>query len=70
MAERDIYELFRWLNRPIPWDPVPDWLNERLDDRLRTELLVKDLELQRSVLEKQLETLTSKMEMIQNTLGG
>ncbi|WP_392544938.1 hypothetical protein [Oryzobacter telluris] len=67
---RDINELFQWLDRPIFWDPVPDWLNERFDDRIRTEFLLKDLEMQRVVLEKQLETLTVKIDLIQKTIGG
>ncbi|HET7821554.1 MAG TPA: hypothetical protein VFL10_08515 [Ornithinibacter sp.] len=69
MANRDINELFQWLDRPIFWDPVPDWLNERLDDRIRIELFLKDLEVQRVVLQTQLETLTSKIDILTKTLG-
>lgn len=69
MAQRDINELFQWLDRPIFWDPVPDWLNERLDDRIRIELFLKDLEVQRVVLQTQLETLTSKIDILTKTLG-
>jgi hypothetical protein len=69
MANRDINELFQWLDRPIFWDPVPDWLNERLDDRIRIELFLKDLEVQRVVLQTQLETLTTKIDILTKTLG-
>ncbi|HYN66242.1 MAG TPA: hypothetical protein VES93_05090 [Ornithinibacter sp.] len=69
MATRDINELFQWLDRPIFWDPVPDWLNDRLDDRIRIELFLKDLEVQRVVLQTQLETLTSKIDILTKTLG-
>jgi hypothetical protein len=69
MASRDINELFQWLDRPIFWDPVPDWLNERLDDRIRIELFLKDLEVQRVVLQTQLETLTTKIDILTKTLG-
>lgn len=69
MAQRDINELFQWLDRPIFWDPVPDWLNERLDDRIRIQLFLKDLEVQRVVLQTQLETLTSKIDILTKTLG-
>lgn len=69
MANRDINELFQWLDRPIFWDPVPDWLNERLDDRIRIQLFLKDLEVQRVVLQTQLETLTSKIDILTKTLG-
>jgi hypothetical protein len=69
MAKRDINELFQWLDRPIFWDPVPDWLNERLDDRIRIELFLKDLEVQRVVLQTQLDTLTTKIDILTKTLG-
>jgi hypothetical protein len=69
MASRDTNELFQWLDRPIFWDPVPDWLNERLDDRIRIELFLKDLEVQRVVLQTQLETLTTKIDILTKTLG-
>ena len=69
MAQRDINELFQWLDRPIFWDPVPDWLNERLDDRIRIQLFLKDLEVQRVVLQTQLETLTAKIDILTKTLG-
>lgn len=69
MATRDINELFQWLDRPIFWDPVPDWLNDRLDDRIRIELFLKDLEVQRVVLQTQLETLTAKIDILTKTLG-
>jgi hypothetical protein len=70
MATRDINELFQWLDRPIYWDPVPDWVTERLDDRIRTQLFLKDLEVQRVILQTQVETLTSKIEILTKTLGG
>jgi hypothetical protein len=69
MAQRDINELFQWLDRPIFWDPVPDWLNDRLDDRIRIELFLKDLEVQRVVLQTQLESLTTKIDILTKTLG-
>jgi hypothetical protein len=69
MAQRDINELFQWLDRPIFWDPVPDWLNDRLDDRIRVELFLKDLEVQRVVLQTQLESLTTKIDILTKTLG-
>jgi len=36
------------------WDPVPDWLITRLDDRLIREVAVTQIQLQRTVLEAQL----------------
>jgi hypothetical protein len=70
MANRDINELFQWLDRPIYWDPVPDWVTDRLDDRVRTQLFLKDLEVQRVILETQLGTLTTKIEILTKSLGG
>jgi hypothetical protein len=36
------------------WDPVPDWLITRLDDRLIREVAITQIQLQRTVLEAQL----------------
>jgi len=70
MAGRDINELFQWLNRPIHWDPVPDWVLERLDDRVRARLFLRDIELQQNVMKLQLEALSAKAEILQQEIGG
>jgi hypothetical protein len=36
------------------WDPVPDWLITRLDDRVIREVAITQIQLQRTVLEAQL----------------
>lgn len=60
--------LFRW-DRPIYWDPVPDWIFKRLDQNVLTELFVRDLDLQRTILKEQLAALDAKAEIIQRGLG-
>ena len=66
--EAQLASLFRW-DRPIYWDPVPDWIIKRLDDRVLTELFIRDLDLQRTVLKEQLAALEAKAEIIQRSLG-
>jgi hypothetical protein len=70
MARPDINELFQWLERPIYWDPVPDWVSERLDDRVRAQIFLRDLEVQRVVLQTQLDNLTANIEVLTKSLGG
>lgn len=70
MAKRDINELFQWLDRPIYWDPVPPWVFKQVDERVRVELFLKDLEVQRVVLQTQLDALESKIGILQKSLGG
>jgi len=67
---RDINELFQWLRPPLNWDPVPDWVLERVDERVRAQLFLRDVELQQSVMRLQLEALSAKAEILQREIGG
>jgi hypothetical protein len=70
MAARDINELFQWLRPPINWDPVPDWVLDRIDERIRIRLFLGDVEFQRNVMQLQLDALNAKAEILQKELGG
>jgi hypothetical protein len=67
VPEVNLPDIFRW-HRPPIWDPVPDWLIERLDKRVLTQLYIKDLELQQTLLGAQLATLQAKTEILTRQL--
>jgi hypothetical protein len=70
VANSNINELFQWRDIPIPWDPVPPWIFDQIDERVRAQLFLKDLEVQRVMLQTQLEALNGKIEILQRSLGG
>ena len=70
MAARDINELFQWLRPPLNWDPVPEWVLERINEDVRAQLFLRDVELQQSVMRLQLEALNAKAEILQREIGG
>jgi hypothetical protein len=67
---RDINELFQWLRPPLNWDPVPEWVLERVNEKVRAQLFLRDVELQQSVMRLQLEALSAKAEILQREIGG
>ena len=42
-------QILQWDPGIVPWDPVPEWLLNRLDDRLVVELGKAQLEFQQTV---------------------
>jgi hypothetical protein len=70
MAGRDINELFQWShNPPIWWDPIPPWVIDQIDEQVRNQLFLKQVELQRSVLKLQVEALNAQAEILQRAIG-
>ncbi len=70
MAGRDINPMFQWVNPHIIWDPVPDWLLAEIDEQVRNQLFLKDVELQQTILKLHLEALNAKAEILQRAIGG
>lgn len=47
--------MLQWDPGIVPWDPVPEWLLHRLDDRLVIELGKVQLEFQQAVFKARLD---------------
>ena len=69
MAAGDINELFQWLHPPI-WDPIPDWVFERVDEPVRAQLFLRDVELQQAIMQLHLDAVSAKAEILQRAIGG
>ena len=70
--DAQLAEVFRW-KHPIWWDPAPDWLWKRLEDRLDPKALVQlvaiQLEVQRASLAAQVTGIEQTIETLRKGLG-
>jgi hypothetical protein len=67
-VEPELLEQFQWFRRPpIWWDPVPDWLDLRMD--IRHKLLMVEMQATREMLDVQMRAFDQKMELLEQALG-
>ena len=60
--EVQLPEALSWRRPPIWWDPVPPWL--RLEDDVLRRIVLVELDLQRQVLQLQMDALSKKIDLV------